>query len=255
MIRFADKNDVKEIRELWDVVFPEEPDFNEYYFNNIFDYKNTLIMAEDNELMSMVQMLPYEINNIGSVTYIYGAATNQKYRKQGLMSELLKKSFEIDRSREVIASILIPANKPLFDFYKKLGYEPLFYVEKETYIANGYTADIREAEYSDISRLMRLYNGDIIRNEEYWKIQLDMYRTLGGKFFIYNDAYAVVSDKVEEIMYDNDKDRDIILNSVCNYLKCKEIEVITKGYSTPLGMMRKHKNFNADKLYMNLMYN
>lgn len=255
MIGFADKNDVKAIKELWDIVFPEEPDFNEYYFNNIFDYNNTLIMTEDNELISMAQMLPYEINNIGSVTYIYGAATNPKYRNQGLMSELLKKSFEIDCSRGVIASILIPANKPLFDFYKKLGYETTFYVKKEMYIASGCIAEIKEAEYSDISRLMCLYNGDIIRNKEYWKIQLDMYRALGGKIFLYNDAYAVVSDKVEEIMYSDDKDRDILLNSVCNYLNCKEVEVITEGCNTPLGMIRKHKKFNADRLYMNLMYN
>lgn len=255
MIRFADKNDVKEIRELWDVVFPEEPDFNEYYFNNIFDYKNTLIMAEDNELMSMIQMLPYEINNIGSVTYIYGAATNQKYRKQGLMSQLLKKSFEIDIEKGRAASILIPANKPLFDFYKGLGYETCFYVSKETYKAEGSTAEIKEADYKDVPKLMSLYKGDVVRNEEYWKTQLHMYNTLGGKVFLYNNAYTVVSDKVEEIMYTDEGDRNVLLNLVCRFLGVNEVEITVKGEDIPFGMIKKHKDFDADVLYMNLMYN
>ena len=92
MIRFAYENDVRLIRELWDIAFPEEPDFNSYFFENIFDHRNTLINIRDNELLAMTQMMPYEIKNMGKVTYIYGAATNPKYRKQGLMSELLKKN-------------------------------------------------------------------------------------------------------------------------------------------------------------------
>lgn len=255
MIRFAEKDDVKAIRELWDSVFYEEPDFNEYYFKNIFDYNNTLIMIEENELMSMLQMLPYEINNIGSVTYIYGAATNPKYRKQGLMSELIKKSFEIDCSREIMASILIPANKPLFEFYEGLGYETVFYADRTLYNKGGDTAEIKEAEYEDIKRLTDIYKGDVVRSEEYWKIQLDMYKALGGKIFIYNNAYAVVSDKVEEIMFINENDRNILLNSICEYLKCGSVEVTSMGSNIPVGMIRKHKCFNADKLYMNLVYN
>lgn len=256
MIRFADKNDVRSIRKLWDIAFPEEPDFNEYFFSKIFDYNNTLILIKNNELASMAQMIPYEIRGIGKVTYIYGAATNPKYRKQGLMSQLLEKSFEIDIEKGRSASILIPANKPLFDFYGRLGYETAFYINRVVYNKDDDgIAEIKEAGYEDISRLMAIYEGDVIRSERYWKIQLDMYKILGGKVFLYNNAYAVVSDKVEEIMYADEKDRDILLNFVCSYLKCDSLDVISMGSNVPIGMIKKHKEIELNKLYMNLMYN
>lgn len=255
MIRFAYKEDINEIIGLWDIAFPEEPDFNHYFFKNIFDYENTLVLIKDNHIVSMAQMMPYDLKSVGSVTYIYGAATDPNYRKQGLMSMLLKKSFEIDVEKGRAASILIPANKPLFDFYESLDYETLFYVNKEVYRAKGNKAEIKEAGYEDIPKLMALYKGDVLRNEEYWKTQLDMYKALGGKVFLYNNAYAVVSDKAEEVMYGNEEDRNILLNSVCAFLGVSEVEITKKGNNIPFGMLKKHRNFNTDKLYMNLMYN
>lgn len=82
-----------------------------------------------------------------------------------------------------------------------------------------------------------------------------MYKALGGKVFLYNNAYAVVSDKVEEIMYADEKDRDILLNFVCGYLKCDSVDVTLMGDNMAFGMIKKHRKFKINKLYMNLMYN
>ena len=37
MIRFAEKKDIPYIKELWDIAFGEEPDFNKYFFDNFFN--------------------------------------------------------------------------------------------------------------------------------------------------------------------------------------------------------------------------
>lgn len=253
MIRFANKEDVSNIKELWNIAFPEEPDFNEYFFENIFDFKNTIVMIKDNKVVSMAQMMPYELKNIGKVTYIYGAATNPQYRKQGLMSQLLKKSFEIDVKNNVKASILIPANKPLYDFYGNLGYETCFYANKYTHKSTGKIAVIEEC--SEIKKLSQIYTGDITRSGEYWNIQLNMYKALGGKILCYNNAYAVVSDKVEELMYLNTSDKEILLNSICEFLKVDTIEVTEIGGNTPVGMIKKHCKFKCGNMYMGLMFN
>ncbi len=253
MIRFANKEDIPSIKELWNIAFPEEPDFNGYFFENIFDFNNTLVLIKDNKVVSMAQMMPYELKNIGKVTYIYGAATNPKYRKQGLMSKLLNKSFEIDVENGVIASILIPANKPLYDFYGKLGYETCFFANKYTYKAFDKVDEINEC--NDVKILSRIYNGDIVRSDAYWQTQLNMYKALGGKVFCYNNAYAIVSDKVEELMYLNDNDKEILLNSICKFLKVDAVEVTEIGNSSPVGMMKKHCEFNCGNMYMGLMYN
>ncbi len=255
MIKFACKSDIENIIELWNVAFPEEPDFNKYFFKYIFDYKNTLIYTLNNELAAMAQMLPYEIKGIGRATYIYGAATKPCYRKKGIMSELLKKSFEIDIENGVSASMLIPANKPLFSFYERLGYKTEFYCNKKIYTAESNTDEIRKAEYKDIKTLNDIYKGDVIRSDEYWKKQIDMYNALGGKIFIYKNAYAVVSERIEELMYNNDKDKKILINSVCKFLNCDKIEAIEKGSNVPMGMIKPYSGLNTDEMYMNLMYN
>ena len=122
MIRFAEKKDIPYIKELWDIAFGEEPDFNKYFFDNFFKYEDTLLYIEEKPV-AMLQMMPYTLKGIGAVTYIYGATTHPDYRKNGLMGELLKKSFEIDKSRGIKGSVLIPANQGLFNYYSKFGYE------------------------------------------------------------------------------------------------------------------------------------
>lgn len=255
MIKFADKEDIYSIRSLWETAFPEEPDFNEYFFKNIFDHKNTLVYIKNNEIASMAQMLPYNIKDIGEVTYIYGAATMPKYRKMGLMSELLKSSFEIDVKLGRAASILIPANKPLFKFYENIGYDTAFYMKQCVYNKNLLKGDAIEAEYSHIERLMDIYSGSVERSCEYWRVQIDMYKALGGKIYIYNSAYAVVSDKIEELMYINERDRDIVINYVCDHLGTDSVEACEKGGNVPFGMIKRHKEFESGNMYMNLMFN
>ena len=69
--------------------------------------------------MAMVQMLPYRMTVGGvsrEVTYIYGACTDPAHRRKGYMARLLERSFELDREAGRIASVLIPAEKWLFDF-------------------------------------------------------------------------------------------------------------------------------------------
>ena len=81
--------------------------------------------------MAMVQMLPYRMTVGGvsrEVTYIYGACTDPAHRRKGYMAQLLERSFELDREAGRIASVLIPAEKWLFDFYKPFGYEPFFHI-------------------------------------------------------------------------------------------------------------------------------
>ncbi len=254
MIRFAEEKDRNKIITLWDICFPEEPDFNKYFFDNIFDIKKTLVYEKDKELVSMAQLLPYEIKGIGKVTYIYGAATAPSHRRKGYMKELLEYSFKLDKRHKRAASILIPANKELFGFYEGLGYKTAFYICEGVYTPNGLTGSYNEASYKDITKLMNLYTGNIERKRSYWKMYIDMYKALGGKIFIRKDAYAVVTDRVEEIMYSSDEGKNRLLNAVCEYLGKDTVRVVEKGFE-PFGMIKKYKEFDVGNMYMNLMLN
>ncbi len=255
MINFAEKSDAEAIRRLWDIAFGEDKDFNNYFFENIFDFRNTLILKENGRLLSMAQMIPCVIKGLGKATYIYGAATHPDHRKKGLMTELLKASFDIDIKNGVIASILIPAEKHLFDYYKKIGYKTAFYISRNTHKMRSADALARKASYEDIPIISAIYSGDIERDEDYWKTQMDMIRALGGEVFLSGNAYAFVYENAEEIMYKDEEDKNALLDFICAYLRKDSVEYAERGKDIPFGMLRAHTPINADDLYMNMLYN
>lgn len=257
MIEFASDNDTKQVRELWDIAFPEEPDFNNWFFENKYKAEYCLILKEDGIIKAMAQLLPYEIKNVGKVSYIYGAATNPDYRRQGLMRRLLNRSFEIDRQRGYAASVLIPQNKPLFDFYERLGYKTCFFVK--TVVAesaadtDGYS--LREASEQDIPFMDSLYRAEqgesyIIRTRGYWAEQIKMFKALGGRVCILvkgdtPKGYGFVSDGfIQEVF--GDRERLAALAGVGKYVCC--------GGDTPIGMAYSYGD-KLDTMYMNLMFN
>ena len=131
MIRFAGPQDLAQIRALWDVCFPDSSGFNEYFFAHIFDFHKTLLLEQQGVLCAMLQMLPYRLSvddETCEATYIYGACTAPDARRKGYMSRLLDHSFALDRAEGRAASILIPAEPWLFDFYRSFGYKSGFYV-------------------------------------------------------------------------------------------------------------------------------
>lgn len=130
-MRFAEKGDFPVVRALWETCFPDEGGFNDYFFTHFYKEKYTLLYLEGETLVAMVQMLPYRMTVGGlsrEATYIYGACTDPAHRRKGYMARLLERSFELDREAGRIASVLIPAEKWLFDFYKPFGYEPFFHI-------------------------------------------------------------------------------------------------------------------------------
>ena len=135
MIRFAQPGDFSAIRDLWEICFPDDTGFNPYYFDHLFSLNDTLVCELDGCIAAMVQMLPYTLrvhDQDFPVTYIYGACTHPDFRRQHLMSQLLSASFDWDQQHGRIASMLIPQEAWLFDFYRPFGYLPQFSVQTIT---------------------------------------------------------------------------------------------------------------------------
>ncbi len=264
MIKFADKSHIQNIIKLWDIAFPEDKKFNSYFFDNIFKTEYTLIMTEGSIVVSMLQMLPYKINGIGDVTYIYGAATDPLYRGKGYMKNLLEKSFEYDIKTGRKGSILIPAEKSLFEFYKKVGYKTVFYNTTVKYTnTEEYKYKFRPALYNDILNMKHIYKGDIIRENEYFKTQIDMFRALGGDVFVlYKDkellTYSFVwNNENIEIQEIEGKSLyyGITANHIIKHFNKSSAQAVIKGNDNPFGMIKYHCGNKIRNMTMNLMYN
>lgn len=125
------KKSIKEqVRELWDCCFNDSPEFSDLYFNHRYTDERNIAISKNDKVISALQLLPYPItfyNSILDSGYISGAATFPEYRSQGVMKQLLLKTFQQMKQKGTPVSTLIPAEPWLFNYYAKSGYATVFY--------------------------------------------------------------------------------------------------------------------------------
>ena len=129
MIRIASAADRAALENIYDVCFPGEPDFRQWFFDRIYRPENTLVWEDENGLCAAVQLLPVEISageKRLAATYIYAAGTLPAFRGRGLMAKLLERSFEMSAARGDRLSVLIVQEPRLFEYYSRFGYRPVF---------------------------------------------------------------------------------------------------------------------------------
>ncbi len=119
-----------EVRKLWDCCFNDNPEFTDLYFSKRYTDKRNIAIEKENKVISALQLLPYPITFYKSILqswYISGAATYPEYRNQGVMKELIRKSFYRMQQNDIPLSTLIPADDWLFNYYEKSGFATVFY--------------------------------------------------------------------------------------------------------------------------------
>lgn len=277
MIRFATAADTLAVRALWETCFPDDSGFNPYFFTHRYDPAQTLLFVEGSSLLAMVQMLPYDMRVADrdvTVTYIYGACTAPEARRRGLMAQLLSASFAWDETHGRAASILIPQEAWLFDFYAKYGYQSCFYVTESIYtgVQTDEALSVRVCGEQDIAAVQALYEQQmkrlsphICRSEAQWKEQLELFSALGGALYgVFDDdglhAYAFVwhdaqSSWAQEVVSRHDDDACILLNGICRRLKCDALRLVAPGNDRALGVAKFYDATVPSTGYMNLMWN
>ena len=87
-IRYARATDKNQIVSLWNYCFEDGEDFVKYYFENVYDKKNTIIIEENNEVLSALQLNKYKIdlrNRKYDVSYVVGVSSKPEVRGLGYM--------------------------------------------------------------------------------------------------------------------------------------------------------------------------
>ena len=277
MIRFAKKEDFSQIIDIWNKSFNEDKNFTKWFFNKIYEPENAIVFEKNGTICSMLQRLPYEINNIGKATYIFGACTLPEYRGKGLMAKLIYFSEELDKQKEIQASILIPQEKSLFKYYERFGYSPKFkiksgIIKKQNEMVHPYSFSVCLED--DIDMLSHLYNSFlqdtnyVLRNKDYWLTQFEMFHKFDGNVFcLKNDedivGYAFVwNDKdviVQEIFGLNNDVKKILCNDIMHFYRVNKLKTFS------LSKNSIYDDFGCIKLYnklentlpfiMNLMFN
>jgi GNAT superfamily N-acetyltransferase len=133
-IRLAKKDEINHLKEIWKLCFGDEDSFIDFFYNTRYIEDETLVLLQSNTITAMLTMIPVEIGAPNkrsmSSTMLYAIATHPNYQNNGFATQLIEFSHQYLGLNIQQASILVPAEKNLFAFYRKLGYEQAFYIRE-----------------------------------------------------------------------------------------------------------------------------
>lgn len=126
MIVWDDGTKKQRVYEMWEDNFHDPISYADFYFNEVYGKNEVLLNQEtqtdDDVVKGMLHLNPYTLHVKGQPTeakYIVGVATDEEYRRQGVMRELLVKTFQELRGRGEMFTYLMPADENYylpFDF-------------------------------------------------------------------------------------------------------------------------------------------
>lgn len=136
--RRARAEDRPALEAIWLSSFPEDtPADVAFFWNSGFRPEQAIVHTVDGRPVSMLFLLPSVLNIPDStslpVGYVYAAATLPDYRGRGLFSSLLKFAHKLAADAGMRACFLRPAQPSLETFYARLGYQPGFRAEIQTF--------------------------------------------------------------------------------------------------------------------------
>ena len=126
MIVWDDGTKKQRVYEMWEDNFHDPVSYADFYFSEVYGKNEVLLnqetQADDDVVKGMLHLNPYTLHVKGQpaqAKYIVGVATDEEYRRQGVMRELLVKTFQELRGRGEVFTYLMPADENYylpFDF-------------------------------------------------------------------------------------------------------------------------------------------
>ncbi len=191
VIEFSNGNDKEELYSLWQRVFGDSREFLDKFFSVLYKEENTVVCRDNGKVVSMLYLIPADIivNNVSFKScYIYAAATDENYRKQGIMSRLLDFSKECSQKENIDFLFLHPASNELYNYYEKNGFSTAFYKRNAEV-----TRNVLEKTYSGNYNYVR-WNYDAVKFNSFMS---------DGEAFNCEHGYADIHRKNGEIIVEN----------------------------------------------------
>jgi predicted N-acetyltransferase YhbS len=213
-VRLLETGDVPEAKALWKEAFVDSDAFIDWYFKNKVLRGHSLGAFDEGGLVSVLHMIPFVIRLQGkpvSSLMIAGAATKAERRGEGHMRALLLRALEEMRRRGVFITHLYPFKH---SFYERFGWTTVTRVHRSTVTQAPLRRDIEVFETDDYrvldhiyKRMMRAYDGCVLRGSREWRWRLGELKADGGHaaVLIRGDAAAAYA-----LFYGSHKKADVI---------------------------------------------
>lgn len=241
-IRYAKPIDKEQVVSVWNYCFEDGEDFVKYYFENVYDENNTIIIEENDEVLSALQLNKYTIDlrdNKYDVSYVVGVSSKPEVRGLGYMKHLMAYTLEELYKNGEIVSLLMAID---YRLYKRYGFDHCYdqiQYNLRTYELLGFrlSSKLRKATFEDAETLSRIYtkameslNGYAVRDEVYFNRFIKEVSSESGYIYIDEEnnsyiAYYIQGDTffVRELIYNNISSLKSMLAYIYNHnTQCKK---------------------------------
>lgn len=241
-IRYAKPIDKEQVVSVWNYCFEDGEDFVKYYFENVYDENNTIIIEENDEVLSALQLNKYTIDlrdNKYDVSYVVGVSSKPEVRGLGYMKHLMAYTLEELYKNGEIVSLLMAID---YRLYKRYGfdhcYDQIQYnLRTDELLGFRLSSKLRKATFEDAETLSRIYtkameslNGYAVRDEAYFNRFIKEVSSESGYIYIDEEnnsyiAYYIQGDTffVRELIYNNISSLKSMLAYIYNHnTQCKK---------------------------------
>ena len=241
-IRYAKPIDKEQVVSVWNYCFEDGEDFVKYYFENVYDENNTIIIEENDEVLSALQLNKYTIDlrdNKYDVSYVVGVSSKPEVRGLGYMKHLMTYTLEELYKNGEIVSLLMAID---YRLYKRYGfdhcYDQIQYnLRTDELLGFRLSSKLRKATFEDAETLSRIYtkameslNGYAVRDEVYFNRFMKEVSSESGYIYIDEEnnsyiAYYIQGDTffVRELIYNNISSLKSMLAYIYNHnTQCKK---------------------------------
>lgn len=241
-IRYAKPIDKDQIVSVWNYCFEDGEDFVKYYFENVYDENNTIIIEENDEVLSALQLNKYTIDirdNKYDVSYVVGVSSKPEVRGLGYMKHLMTYTLEELYKNGEIVSLLMAID---YRLYKRYGfdhcYDQIQYnLRTDELLGFRLSSKLRKATFEDAETLSKIYtkameslNGYAVRDEAYFNRFMKEVSSESGYIYIDEEnnsyiAYYIQGDTffVRELIYNNISSLKSMLAYIYNHnTQCKK---------------------------------
>lgn len=241
-IRYAKPIDKDQVVSVWNYCFEDGEDFVKYYFENVYDENNTIIIEENDEVLSALQLNKYTIDlrdNKYDVSYVVGVSSKPEVRGLGYMKHLMAYTLEELYKNGEIVSLLMAID---YRLYKRYGfdhcYDQIQYnLRTDELLGFRLSSKLRKATFEDAETLSRIYtkameslNGYAVRDGAYFNRFIKEVSSESGYIYIDEEnnsyiAYYIQGDTffVRELIYNNISSLKSMLAYIYNHnTQCKK---------------------------------
>jgi hypothetical protein len=249
-VEIAQPKDINRIKDLWQELFKDSEEFANYYFTEKIKTNEILIHNNQDQLISMLHLNPYEviINEFQEETaYIVGVGTNPQFQNKGYMRLLMEAAIKRLYEQNKAFCFLMPVDERI---YTRFGFsfiqDHYEYYTHQKDILNEYQMDtyvIKSMVDQPLDEIIKFYNSYVSthfntfvsRSSNTFKLIFEEIKSESGEIIgFYNQdvlkGYIMFYNQPElcdirEIIFDDYKTLEVILAYINTNIEPKEVKV------------------------------